>query len=85
MPFFDTAPQGATGLVHALREEASQLQEALSDKLGAFVQGLACFVGGMVGAGRACLGNLHLLGASMGWFHSAWAHKNLRCWAWAAA
>ncbi|KAL4425508.1 hypothetical protein ABPG75_009524 [Micractinium tetrahymenae] len=48
MPFFDTAAQGASGLVHALREEASQLQEALSDKLGAFVQGLACFVGGMI-------------------------------------
>ena len=50
MPFFDTAASGAD-LLHALREEALAYQEAVSDKLGSFLQGLACFLGGMV---RGC-------------------------------
>lgn len=48
MRFFDT--HAASGLLHTLREEAVVLQEAMSDKLGAFIQGVVCFVGGMVSA-----------------------------------
>ena len=51
MAFFDAAAS-VTGLLHTLREEAGAYQEALSDKLGSFVQGLACFVGGMVSPRR---------------------------------
>lgn len=64
MPFFDAAVASQTDLMHALREEAGALQDAVSDRLGAFVQGLACFAGGMVrrmnGAGRAgpCVGGM---------------------------
>ncbi|PRW59338.1 ATP-binding cassette transporter [Chlorella sorokiniana] len=47
MPFFDTRASTAD-LLHALREDTHTYQEAISDKLGSFVQGLACFVGGMI-------------------------------------
>lgn len=55
MPFFDTAASGAD-LLHALREEALTYQEAVSDKLGSFLQGLACFLGGMVSGCRPTAG-----------------------------
>lgn len=50
MPFFDSAAAAAppADLLCALREDAGALQDALSDRLAAFVQGMACFVGGMV-------------------------------------
>jgi hypothetical protein len=47
MAFFDTSA-ATSDLLHALREEALAYQEAVSDKLGSFVQGVACFVGAMV-------------------------------------
>lgn len=58
MAFFDTSAS-TSDLLHALREEALAYQEAVSDKLGSFVQGVACFVGAMVGcvwggAGPVC-------------------------------
>ncbi|EFN57797.1 hypothetical protein CHLNCDRAFT_51094 [Chlorella variabilis] len=47
MAFFETATTKAD-LLHGLREEAVTYQEAVSDKLGSFLQGVACFVGAMV-------------------------------------
>ena len=46
MAFFDTAAS-RSDLLHGLRDEAAAFQEAVCDKLGVFLQGLACFAGAM--------------------------------------
>lgn len=63
MAFFETATTKAD-LLHGLREEAVTYQEAVSDKLGSFLQGVACFVGAMVGEAGGCSVEGH---AACGW------------------
>lgn len=78
MAFFDTATSNAD-LLHGLREEALAYQEAVSDKLGSFLQGLACFVGALVGAWQAGRGVLAPPAASWGYAGAAEQQSTSSC------